>query len=223
VLLFRGLDGARRALRLAVVDRIEEVSVSAVKKAAGQLRVQVGEAILPLAGAEGADLGNDKLRLFRLSDGVHEIGFAFKEVIDFAAIEHDVIHAECPGEVSGVSLINGEPAELLDPHWLFASYIGAAARPAEPLVCRMPSDDPWMQNMLRPIVEAAGYLVVGDDAEIAADLVIATQGDDVGDAANAIVLRNEAEPAGKKDESIYRYDRAGLLMALKSAGAGRGK
>jgi two-component system chemotaxis sensor kinase CheA len=223
VLLFRGLDGARRALRLAVVDRIEEVSVSAVKKAAGQLRVQVGEAILPLAGAEGTDLGDDKLRLFRLSDGVHEIGFAFKEVIDFAAIEHDVIHAERPGEVSGVSLINGEPAELLDPHWLFANYIGAAARPAEPLVCRMPSDDPWMQNMLRPIVEAAGYLVVGDDAEVAADLVIASQGENVGDAANAIVLRNEAEPAGKKDESIYRYDRAGLLMALKSAGAGRGK
>jgi two-component system chemotaxis sensor kinase CheA len=31
VLLFRGLDGGRRALRLAVVDRIEEVPVSAVK------------------------------------------------------------------------------------------------------------------------------------------------------------------------------------------------
>src|SRR4029078_2811323 len=45
VLLFRGLDGARRALRLAVVDRIEEVPASAVKQAAGQLRVQVGDAI----------------------------------------------------------------------------------------------------------------------------------------------------------------------------------
>src|SRR5215212_6713727 len=46
VLLFRGLDGGRRALRLAVVDRIEEVPVEAVKKAAGQLRVQIGQAIL---------------------------------------------------------------------------------------------------------------------------------------------------------------------------------
>jgi two-component system chemotaxis sensor kinase CheA len=35
-------------------------------------------------------------------------------------------------------------------------------------------------------------------------------------------LRSEPEPKGKKDESIYRYDRAGLLMALKSAG-GSGK
>jgi len=47
VLLFRGLDGGRRALRLAVVDRIEEVPASSIKQSAGQLRVQVGEAILP--------------------------------------------------------------------------------------------------------------------------------------------------------------------------------
>jgi len=223
VLLFRGLDGARRALRLAVVDRIEEVPVSTVRTAAGQLRVQLGEAILPLAGGGGAELGDEKLRLFRLSDGVHEIGYAFKEVIDFATIEHDVIHAEKPGEISGVSLINGEPAELVDAHWLFATYVGAAAQAAEPLVCRIPGGDPWMQNMLRPIVEAAGYRVIGDEDGGEADLVIAAQGDDVGEAARAIFLRSELEPAGKKDESIYRYDRAGLLMALKVAGSGRGK
>ncbi len=220
VLLFRGLDGARRALRLAVVDRIEEIPVGAVKTAAGQLRVQVGETILPLAGAGSAELEDEKLRLFRLSDGVHEIGYAFKEVIDFATIEHDVIHAEKPGEVSGVSLISGEPAELVDAHWLFATYVGSAAQAAEQLICRIPGDDPWMQNMLRPIVEAAGYRVIGDEDGGDADLVIAAQGDDVGEAAKAIYLRSEPEPAGKKDESIYRYDRAGLLMALKSAGVG---
>src|SRR5262245_36568238 len=53
VLLFRGLDGARRALRLGVVDRIEEVvAKESIRKSAGQLRVQLGEAILPLAGVE---------------------------------------------------------------------------------------------------------------------------------------------------------------------------
>ncbi len=56
VLLFRGLDGARRAIRLAVVDRIEEVPASAIKPAAGQLRVQLGEAILPLAGVGDSQL-----------------------------------------------------------------------------------------------------------------------------------------------------------------------
>ncbi|HEX5237352.1 MAG TPA: chemotaxis protein CheA [Sphingomicrobium sp.] len=220
VLLFRGLDQGRRALRLAVVDRIEEVEANAIKESAGQLRVQVGDAILPLAGASMADLGDCKVRLFRLNDGAHEIGYAFAEVIDFATIDNEVIHAERAGEVSGVSLINGEPAELVDAHWLFANHVGIAARASVPLVCRLPSDDPWMQNMLRPIVEAAGYRVVGEDHDGDADLVIASQGESApADASDKTIwLRSEPEASGKKDQSIYRYDRAGLLMALKSAG-----
>jgi two-component system, chemotaxis family, sensor kinase CheA len=222
VLLFRGLDGGRRALRLAVVDRIEEVPASSVKQAAGQLRVQVGDAILPLGGVSAGELGDQKIRVFRLNDGQHEMGYAFAEVIDFATIDNDIIHAENPGEISGVSLINGEPAELVDAHWLFANHVGTAARATEALVCRLPSDDPWMQNMLRPIVEAAGYTVIGHEDEATADLVIVSQGETV-DGARAIYLRSDPEPKNKRDESIYRYDRAGLLMALKSAGAGRGK
>src|SRR5436309_4156047 len=127
VLLFRGLDGGRRALRLAVVDRIEEVPASAIRQSAGQLRVQLGEAILPLAGVADGALAGDKVRLFRLNDGQHEVGYAFAEVIDFATIDHDIIHSERPGEISGVSLVNNEPAELVDAHWLFANHHAAAA------------------------------------------------------------------------------------------------
>jgi two-component system chemotaxis sensor kinase CheA len=77
-----------------------------------------------------------------------------------------------------------------------------------------------MQNMLRPIVEAAGYRVVGDGDEAKADLVIVASGAKVGKnaAARTIQLRTEPDPAGAKDSSIYRYDRAALLVALKSAG-----
>ena len=225
VLLFRSTDGARRALRLAVVDRIEEVPATAVREAAGQLRVQLGEAILPLAGIKADQVGDGKVKLFRLNDGAHEIGYAFAEVIDFAAVENDVIHVDNPGEISGVSLVSGEPAELVDPHWLFAHQIGTVARVTEQPVCRIPSDDPWMQNMLRPIVEAAGYRVVGDRDETEADLVIACQGSEVPTnvVKRTIWIRSEPEAASKKDDSIYRYDRTGLLVALKSAGAGRGK
>ena len=225
VLLFRGLDGGRRALRLAVVDRIEEVPASAVRESAGQLRVQLGEAILPLAGASASDVADGKVRLFRLNDGLHEIGYAFAEVIDFATIDHDIIHSERPGEVSGVSLVNNEPAELVDAHWLFANHQAAAAAKKEQLVCLIPDWDPWMQNMLRPLVEAAGYRVVDDAENEKADVVIACLGEELPDNAShkTIWLRSEPEVANTKDFSIYRYDRAGLLMALKSAGGGRGK
>jgi two-component system chemotaxis sensor kinase CheA len=218
VLLFRALDGARRAIRLGVVDRIEEVPVSCVKHGAGQLRVQLGEAILPLAGVNG-DLANEKVRVFRLNDGAHEIGYAFREVIDLSTIDKEVIPADNPGEISAVTLIGDEPAELVDAHWLFAHHLGIASGAAsEQLVCRLPTGDPWMQNMLRPIVEAVGYRVVGDEHEGPADLVITGERKAIGNAARAIVLRAEREAAGDTDDTIYRYDRAGLLMALKTAG-----
>jgi len=221
VLLFRGLDGARRALRLAVVDRIEEVPVKAIKPGAGQLRVQLGKAILPLAGVN-ADLGKEKVRIFRLNDGTHEIGYAFSEVVDLSTIDSEVIPAENPAEVSGVTLIGGEPAELVDAHWLFAHHLGSAASVSghQPL-CRLPSGDPWMQNMLRPIVEAVGYRVVGDEHDDVADLVITSEPKKAAKGARTIVLRSEPEASSKGDDSIYRYDRAGLLMALKSAGGKR--
>ncbi|MFL6766913.1 MAG: chemotaxis protein CheA [Sphingomicrobium sp.] len=224
VLLFRGLDGARRALRLGVVDRIEEVvTEDAIRHSAGQLRVQLGEAILPLAGVDNPEELEGKVRVFRLNDGQHEIGYAFREVIDLMALERSVIPAETAGAVGGVTLIDGEPAELIDAHWLFAQYLGTAAiRPAAQLVCRLPESDAWMQNMLRPIIEAAGYLVIGEQDELGADVTIVSQGRDVPAGESGRVLRLATDPdAADGQDSIYRYDRAGLLIALKSASAGR--
>ncbi|NUT00844.1 MAG: chemotaxis protein CheA [Sphingomonas sp.] len=221
VLLFRGLDGARRVLRLAIVDRIEEVPSAAIRSGAGQLRVQLGEAILPLAGVNGK-LPDEKVRLFRLNDGHREIGYAFREVLDLSIVGKDVIPAASPGEISGVSLVSGEPAEIVDPHWLFANFASSAISSAEQLVCRLPADDPWMQNMLRPIVEAAGYRVVSDNEDVDADLaIVSAASKDESAAARTIRLRAEPDPASAKDESIYRYDRAALLMALKTASGGK--
>ncbi len=221
VLLFRGLDGGRRVMRLAVVDRIEEVPAATIRPGAGQLRVQLGETILPLAGVNG-DLPTEKVRLFRLNDGAREIGYAFREVIDMSVVGNEIIAASSPGEISGVALVSGEPAELVDPHWLFANFATGPICMSEQLVCRLPSDDPWMQNMLRPIVEAVGYRVVSDADEVEADLAILSEMSGIdGVAARVIRLRSDPDPASEKDETIYRYDRAALLMALKSAGGGR--
>jgi two-component system chemotaxis sensor kinase CheA len=223
VLLFRGLDGARRALRLGVVDRIEEVVASeAIRPSAGQLRVQLGEAILPLAGVEKFEELDGKVRVFRLNDGEHEIGYAFREVIDLMSLDREVIPAEIPGAVSGVTLIDGEPAELIDAHWLFAEHLGAIVRPQTQLVCRLPEGDAWMQNMLRPIVEAAGYLVIGENDELTADVTIVSQGKPIEPDIGGRILRLATDPdAANGEDSVYRYDRAGLLMALKTSSAGK--
>jgi two-component system chemotaxis sensor kinase CheA len=224
VLLFRGLDDSRKAIRLALVERIEEVDSSAIRTAAGQLRVQVGDTILPLAGAAAKkDVPKGKVRLFRVNDGSHEVGYAFAEVLDFAQLDGEIIHSDQPGEVHAVSLVGGEPAELVDAHWLFATHLGNAVRSRKQMLCYLPGDDPWTHNLLRPIVEAAGYRVVSGEEAAEADLVIASKGAEVADAAGKTIwLRADPEADGKKDDSIYRYDRAGILMALKSASGGRG-
>ncbi|WP_324807782.1 chemotaxis protein CheA [Sphingomonas sp. LY29] len=223
VMLFRGLDGGRRALRLGIVDRIEEVPASAIREGAGRLRVQLGEAILPLAGVDGHELPTDKVRLFRLNDGFHEIGFAFREVIDLMTIDRNVIPADVPGAISGVTLIGGEPAELIDAHWLFAEHLGSTATPAAQQVCRIPAGDAWMQNMLRPIVEAAGYLVIGEDDELAADLTIIADGEQVAEGAGRVLRLATDRSAADGRDLVYRYDRGGLLMALKANGSGVGR
>lgn len=204
------------------MHRIEEVSVDAVRKTAGQLRVQLGEAILPLAGVDDPKTLGGNVLVFRLSDGQSEIGYAFQEVIDLMVIGNDIIPAETPGAVSGVTLIDGEPAELIDAYWLFAEKVGTPARSANQLVCRLPENDAWMQSMLRPIVEAAGYLVIGENDELAADITIVSQGREATPDEGGKLLRLASDPdAADGADSVYRYDRAGLLLALKSVSAGR--
>lgn len=225
ILLFRDRDGARRAIRLGIVDRIEEVAGSAVRVSAGKMRVQLGDDILPLAGIDRPPAADEKVRLFRLSDGAVQMGLAFREVIDLDAIAEAVIPADVPGPVEGVTLVAGEPAELVDAHWLFADYAPNAAQAGEgPPVCRLDLGDPWVRNMLRPIVEAAGYRVVPADSDAAADLAIAWAGSTAApSAARTLWLSPDADGPANENH-IYRYDRAGLLVALRDAaarGAGR--
>ncbi|WP_265570625.1 chemotaxis protein CheA [Sphingomicrobium nitratireducens] len=229
VLLFRSLGGERRAIRLGLVDRIEEVDVDCFSSAAGQLRVQLGDQILPLAGMASLDQlpASGRVRVFRLGDGDQELGYAFDEVLELDSLDHEITPAEHQGEVEGVTLVAGKPAELIDVHWLFADRLRAVAgKPKRQPVCCLPSDDMWMQNMLRPIVEAAGYRVVnvGSDEESIAELVVSTVDAEwplpkEPGGATVLRLRNSADG---DEESIYRYDRAGLLMALKTVTAAGG-
>ncbi|MBA3676173.1 MAG: chemotaxis protein CheW [Sphingosinicella sp.] len=216
-LLFRTLDGSRRAVRLAVVERIEDVKSDAIQRSAGRMRVAIDGRILALAGCDAGKPEGD-LRLFRLTDGVAEIAYGFREVIDIISMGPEMQPATHPGEVCGVTLVNGEQVELLDPYWLFENYgDGAPVATARP-VCALPAGDAWMDNMLKPIVESAGYRVVrvGDADAGEIDVMIASAENETPKSAPGRLLRIRSRPesSGDKDDSIYRYDRAALLVAL---------
>ncbi|WP_395611870.1 chemotaxis protein CheA [Allosphingosinicella sp.] len=210
LLLFRTLDGARRAVSVGLVERIEDVPVSAIGFSAGKLRIALGERILPLAGCAAAP-ETGKLRILRLTDGDTEIAYGFAEVIDIRSLVLDLQRAPAPGEVAGAFLVDGATVELIDPHWLFALHADAGADQADQPVCSLPDGDPWVDNMLRPMIEGLGYRI-GRAGE-PADIVIALEGQEVPAEANVVRLRAAADGEG----GVYRYDRAALIGALAAA------
>lgn len=215
LLLFRGLDGGLRAIPVPVVERIEDVPVEAIRHSAGKLRLAVGERIVPLAGCATAP-ESGQLRILRLTDGAAELAYGFGSVVDIRSLVLDMRPAAAPGEVAGVALIDGAQVELIDPYWLFAAH-GDPVRDDERPVCALPEGDPWMDNMLRPLIESMGYRVVAAGAGVAADVLIASaETVDPPPAATGKVLRLRATPESPRedDDSIYRYDRAALLSAL---------
>ena len=85
LLLFRTLDGARRAVPVGLVERIEDVPAAAIGFSAGKLRLALDGRILPLAGCSAAP-ETEKLRILRLTDGDTEIAYGFAEVIDIRSL-----------------------------------------------------------------------------------------------------------------------------------------
>jgi two-component system chemotaxis sensor kinase CheA len=222
-LLFKTLAGRKRLVPVAAVQRIEDVRGEAIQPSAGRLHVALGDALLPLEGC-GADVPDRQIRLLRLSDGATEIAYGFAEVVDIIPLPAGLIAASEPGEVRGVVLVAGEQAELLDLHWLFARHGGRPPAETARPICAIPAGDPFMEAILRPLIESAGYIVVatGSEGSEAASVVIA--GADAVDTLHppegARVVRIRASAEGD-DDSVHRYDRDALLAALAGEGPGK--
>ena len=226
-LLFRDLDGAERAIRLGVVERIEEAAGDQVRFAAGRLRLAIDGRIVPLIGLE-ALADRETISVLRLSDGAVELAYAIDEVIDIVPLPLEVARAAQDGRIQGVMLFEGRQIELLDPHWLFAAGGQPSVGTVQPL-CLLPAgDDHWTREILRPLVEAAGYRTAfaGEIAPDDADFVIAGDADDPSARPSRpgrlLTLRRDLAAHDADPASIYRYDRAGLMSALHASRTGNG-
>jgi two-component system chemotaxis sensor kinase CheA len=220
-LLFHDLAGRRRGIRLGVVERLEDVPATRIAETAGRLRVSVEGRLLPLLGCEDGMPAGAMVKLLRLSDGASELVFAIDDVIDIVQLPPAMHRATSEGPIAGVALVQGEQVELIDVFWLFAQAEAAPAREERPLCLLADAEDRWSREILRPLLEAAGYRVgfTGDAVEAQADVVIAG-GEPVGTGA-APVIRLRPDMAGANDGSVYRYDRMGLLAAIESQVAKR--
>jgi len=145
------------------------------------------------------------------------------DVVDILPLPAGLMPATEAGEVRGVLLVGEDQAELLDLHWLFARHGGRPSAGAARPVCAIPTGDPFMDAILRPLVESAGYTVVaaGSPGSEAASVVIASA--EAGEAPppeGARVVRIRSASDGPED-SVHRYDREALLAALAGDGPAR--
>jgi len=212
-LLFLDLDGVRRAVPLAVVDRVVPVDTAHIHFTAGELRLSIDGRILPLTAQGGLD-GREQVSVLRLTDGVGEIGYAIAEALDIADLPCAMTPAREPGAIAGVVAVDGDQVEMIDPHWLFAEQARLGAGSGERPICLLTGREAgWMATFLRPALERAGYRVAtGLKHGESAALTLAMD-DDPDPPAGAAVLRLSREPRND-NAAIFRYDRAGLVEAL---------
>lgn len=226
-MLFTDFAGRRSAVRLELVQRIETAPVSALDMSGPRPRVVIDGMILPLVGLPDAPLALPRLRLLRLGDGAGELLYAVREIEDAVQLDSALRPVADDPLAEAVTLVGGRPVTLIDAHALFALHGErpvAANRPR----CTLPADE-WARTILAPLVTAAGYEVIAEDAPEAADpATIAIVSDEVFEVAEllgrapagpVIRLRDHPEaPAGSA--TIYRYDRDALMAALAAAARG---
>ena len=222
IMLFTGLDGRRRAVRLELVRRIDTIAREAIDIDGARVQAVIDGTIFPLVGHEHGELPEEKCRLLRLSDGDTELVYVVREVLDAADMDGDIIPSATDPLVEGVTLIGERPVPVIDGHALFAAH-SAPKREVQPMTCRLPAGSDWAHTILEPLIEAAGYRVAGDHEE-QADVAIelAEQEENTSASANHVIrLRHEPEAVTGTADSIYRYDRDALLAALKQARMGK--
>ncbi len=216
-LVFADLDGRRRAVRMALVERIIDADVSTIDEHAGLLRlVKDGDTIPVVASAPLPESGT--VRLLRLSDGATAITYAIAPgTADVVPLPDTFKPAARPGRIAGVAAHGSDAIELIDAHYLFAEFSGGAPRQAnKPRCVVVGGDDHWRHELLAPLIEMAGYEVSFDEDE-AAELVIDASETDAScgePADNVVRLSSDPSPGVGR---VYRYDRAAIADALQKA------
>ena len=205
-LLFRDLDGQRRAIALACVDRVDTVPAAAIRRSAGRLRLTLGDRTLPLH-AVAAHAPDRDATVLRLTDGAAELGYVIAEAIDIVELPADLAPARDPAH-AGVAVIGGDQVEVVDPVSLFADEAptGAAAP-----ICLLHADEGgWMETFLRGTLEAAGYRCATRLEPGEAAAVALTFAADAPAATPVVRLSRDRGAAG----AVFRYDRERLLAAV---------
>lgn len=248
-LRFIDLDGVERVIRLALVDRVEDVPVGNFGRVADRSYVTIGGEVIVCAqsveiAADGA--GMAEVTCLRVRDDAREICYPVRSVIDIGTVPERLDIVLRQQLVAGVVVIDGRRIEVIDGLALLALADETGRGGLRPTRCVIADgEDRWNRDILAPLLHQAGYQVVwgaasadegepdfGDNAILLltsgkeGDAVRAGGGPGVDGSESAVPvvrLRRSSVPDGPDDRSIYRYDRVALLDALSALEAPRGE
>ncbi|MBB3909870.1 chemotaxis protein CheA [Sphingomonas desiccabilis] len=222
-LVFVDLDGVRRVVPLAAVDRIQQARGNAIDDTQGRLRLLLdGKWLAAEAVAPVGDCG--ELTVLRLTNGRQELAYAARHAVDIVHLPGTMEAAGTAGRIAGTVLLNKQRVELIDVEWLLGRLEPATpSRPRGGPLCLLaaPAYGP-LAAFVGPLLEQHGYRVALGRASWERPAVVlmteaaahaATASDRRGEPP-VIRLRNLPEPAGPGDTSIYRYDSDALLAAI---------
>lgn len=219
-LLFIAMDGIKRAMRLSVIDRMEDVDATQIKFVGGRMRVSVGERLFDVCDLD-VEPETGMVKLLRLTDGSQAKYLAVEEVIDIFTLDGEIAPSAFPEIYEGVVSAFGETVELVNAFQYFESG-GYATQPNARPLCYVQcnEDSVWEQRILAPLLLASGYRVSFDAADREAAAVVLNRSDsDIGrqvDDARILTLRDTSHSTTESRSSIYRYDRIGLISAIEA-------
>lgn len=222
-LLYIATDGVKRAIRLNVVDRIEDVDVGDVTYVGGKMRARIAGKLYDICELD--ILPDDgQVKLLRLSDGQITKFLAVEDVLDIFTLDGEIYPSAQPEIFEGVVMTQDQSVELVNIFQYFELQSDVGFSPKNKPLCFIgcDGDSEWEKRILAPLLTASGYVVSFDDADRndAAIVLCRDGGLEDRDDSRILHLRENLVPTTVATSSIYRYDRTGLLSAIQSKLAG---
>mgnify|MGYP000973910172 CR=1 FL=1 len=223
---FRELDGRERVIRLSLVDRVEDIDLANFDQTGGRSYVRVDGRLLPSFHPVSPATVTDQnyVTCLRLRDGQREICYPVQAIVDIFEIPEELDMILPHGHVAGLALVNARQVEVIDSFALFAMVADDAPAELRPLRCLIDeSADSWNRDILAPLLRQAGYEVAIWNSDQSVDdgrtvLLTNEAGAPDPDVKMPVVrLRANSQPQDAGDDSIFRYDREGLMQAIAAA------
>jgi len=166
LLVFRAGSAQPKAVPLALITRLEEISSDKIELSNGRYMVQYREQLMPLVQMDGVEVATSGVQpILVFADDGRTMGLVVDEIVDIVEERLAIEVASGRDGILGSAVIKGRATEVIDVgHFLpmaFADWFNR--REMKPSASAqsilLVDDSAFFRNMLAPVLKAAGYRV----------------------------------------------------------------